>query len=121
MDIIDYELSRYDQWRDDLEKRRRFFETTTGLCLLPSVSPDNADKKIKIIDDIWSATGPLEYQVKRLSIDDSLNISKAEIDQLKDDLEKSRDKFKNMNRKQEQLLKGFNLFIILKQIVIHKF
>ena len=107
MDIIDYELARYDQWRDDLEKRRRYFENSTGLCLLPTMSTDGSDKKVKIMDDIWSADGPLDLQTKRRSIDGTLNVPKAEIDRLKDDLEKSRKKFKNLTKKQEQLLKGW--------------
>ncbi|KYQ59280.1 Kinesin-associated protein 3 [Trachymyrmex zeteki] len=31
MDIIDSELRRYDQWKEDMEKRRKQFENTTGL------------------------------------------------------------------------------------------
>ncbi|XP_008217642.1 kinesin-associated protein 3 isoform X1 [Nasonia vitripennis] len=105
MEIIDYELMRYDQWKDDLEKRRRYFENTTGLCLLPVMNADGSDKKMKIMDDIWSADGPLDLQMKKRSIDGSLNVPKEEIDRLKDDLEKSRKKFKNLTKKQEQLLK----------------
>lgn len=108
MEIIDFELARYDQWKDDLEKRRRYFESTTGLCLLPAMNTDASDKKMKIMDDIWNADGPLDLQIKKRCIDGSMNVPKDEIDRLKDDLEKNRKKFKNLTKKQEQLLKGIN-------------
>lgn len=106
MDIISYELDRHDQWRNDLEKRKRHFENTTGLCLLPAMSPENSDKKIKIIDDMWSVDSPLEIQIKKRPDDECLDIDSAEIDRFKDDIEKSRKKFKTLTKKQEQLLKG---------------
>ncbi|KAJ8672674.1 hypothetical protein QAD02_003934 [Eretmocerus hayati] len=105
MDIIDYELTRYDQWRDDLEKRRRHFENTTDLCLLPVMSPDGSEKKIKVIDDIWNADYPLGVQVKNQANGESVEMPSAEIERLKDDIEKSRKKFKHLTKKQEQLLK----------------
>lgn len=117
MDIIDFELSRYDQWKDDLEKRRRFFENTSGLCVLPTVNTADSEKKIKVIEDIWRAEGPLKYLVKH-PVDDFSDFSKSKIEQLKEDLEKSRERFKNMNRKQEQLLKGLIIVIYFLELVL---
>ncbi|XP_058806309.1 kinesin-associated protein 3 isoform X2 [Phymastichus coffea] len=105
MEIIDYELTRYDQWKDDLEKRRRYFENNTGLCLLPAMCLDSSDKKMKVIDDMWTADGPLDVQIKKNSIDEPISIPDDEIQRLKEDIEKSRKKFKNLVKKQEQLLK----------------
>ncbi|XP_057335526.1 kinesin-associated protein 3 [Microplitis mediator] len=112
MEIIDYELQRYDQWRDDMEKRRRYFETTTGLAIYPSVTSissstnaTDADKKIKITDDIWTTEAPLDYELKRRSTEVNFHITDAEVKRMKDDLEKYRKKFKNLTKKQEQLLR----------------
>lgn len=69
MDIIDFELRRYDQWKEDMEKRRKQFENTTGLTFFPMGNNDNCDRKIKIIDDIWNMEGPLDYEVKKRSAD----------------------------------------------------
>ncbi|CAG5073388.1 Similar to KAP115: Kinesin-associated protein 3 (Strongylocentrotus purpuratus), partial [Cotesia congregata] len=107
MEIIDYELQRYDQWRDDMEKRRRYFETTTGLVLFPSVTSisSDVDKKLKLTDDIWTTEAPLDYELKRRSAEINFHISDAEVKRMKDDLEKYRKKFKNLTKKQEQLLR----------------
>ncbi|XP_074113836.1 kinesin associated protein 3 [Cotesia typhae] len=107
MEIIDYELQRYDQWRDDMEKRRRYFETTTGLVLFPSVTSisSDVDKKLKLTDDIWTTEAPLDYELKRRSTEINFHVTDAEIKRMKDDLEKYRKKFKNLTKKQEQLLR----------------
>lgn len=105
MEIVEFELVRYDQWKDDMEKRRRHFETTTGLVLFPSANGDNSDKKIKLTDDIWNTEGPLDYELKRRSTELTLHIAESEIKRMKDDLEKSRKKFKSLTKKQEQLLR----------------
>ncbi|XP_076662168.1 kinesin associated protein 3 isoform X1 [Halictus rubicundus] len=102
MDIIDFELRRYDQWREDMEKRRRHFENTTGLTFFSSVN-DNCDKKTKIIDDIWSTDGPLDYEIKKRSSETS--VTESDIKKLKEELEKNRKKFKSLIKKQEQLLR----------------
>lgn len=111
MDVIDYELNRYDQWREDLEKRRQCFENNTGLHLV--CVANGSDKKTKIIeDDIWSVDGQLDYQEKKLqqNVDDQTSVvQKEDIDQSKDEIEKNRKKFKNLTRKQEQLLKGLSI------------
>ena len=107
MDIIDFELHRYDQWKEDMEKHRRHFENKTGLLLFPAGNGDICDKKIKILDDIWNTDGPLEFEAKRLKdVDASLKISDSEVKNLKDDVEKNRKKFKSLTKKQEQLLRG---------------
>ncbi|XP_015108971.1 kinesin-associated protein 3 [Diachasma alloeum] len=105
MEIVEFELLRYDQWKDDMEKRRRHFETSTGLVLFPSTNGENNDKKLKLTDDIWSTEGPLDYELKRRSTEMHLHISEGEIKRLKEDLEKSRKKFKSLTKKQEQLLR----------------
>ncbi|XP_025993574.1 kinesin-associated protein 3 isoform X2 [Solenopsis invicta] len=105
MDIIDFELRRYDQWKEDMEKRRKQFENTTGLTFFPASNNDNCDRKIRIIDDIWNMEGPLDYEVKRRSAEVSVSISESEIKKLKEELEKSRKKFKSLTKKQEQLLR----------------
>ncbi|XP_014204184.1 kinesin-associated protein 3 [Copidosoma floridanum] len=105
MDIIDYELNRYDQWREDFEKRRSHFESTTGLCLRSVASPEGSDKKSKAVNDVCTTDGPVDYQEKKRPADEVCDLSKEEIDNLKDELEKSRRKFKNLTKKQEQLLK----------------
>ncbi|XP_076228835.1 kinesin associated protein 3 isoform X2 [Nomia melanderi] len=102
MDIIDFELCRYDQWKEDMEKRRRHFENTTGLTFFSSVN-DNYDKKTKIIDDIWNTDGPLDYETKKRSTD--ISVTENDIKKLKEELEKSRKKFKSLIKKQEQLLR----------------
>lgn len=102
MDIIDFELQRYDQWKEDVEKRRRTFENTTGLLIVPG---NEDDKKIKLNDDIWSYDGPLSYEVKRRSAEVSLNIPESEVNKLKEEIERSCKKFKSLTRKQEQLLR----------------
>lgn len=107
MEIVECELHRYDEWRDDMEKRRRQFETTTGLVLFPSGNADNSsDKKIKLTDDIWNCEGPLDYEVKRRSDEMNFRVSEAEVKRMKEELEKSRKRFKSLTRKQEQLLRG---------------
>lgn len=111
MEIIDYELTRYDQWKDDLEKRKRYFENNTGLCLLPAMCLEGSDKKVRVIEDMWTADGPLDVQIKKHSVDEPISISDDEIQRLKEDIEKSRKKFKNLVKKQEQLLKGLSLQI----------
>ncbi|XP_011705849.1 PREDICTED: kinesin-associated protein 3 isoform X2 [Wasmannia auropunctata] len=105
MDIIDFELRRYDQWKEDMEKRRKQFENTTGLTFFPAGNNDNCDRKIRIIDDIWNMDGPLDYEVKRRSAEVSVTISESDIKKLKEELEKSRKKFKSLTKKQEQLLR----------------
>ncbi|XP_029659747.1 kinesin-associated protein 3 isoform X4 [Formica exsecta] len=105
MDIIDFELRRYDQWKEDMEKRRKQFENTTGLTFFPMGNNDNCDRKIKIIDDIWNMEGPLDYEVKKRSADVSIAVSESDIKKLKEELEKSRKKFKSLTKKQEQLLR----------------
>jgi len=105
MDIIDFELRRYDQWKEDMEKRRKHFENTTGLTFFPVGNNDNCDRKIKIIDDIWNMESPLDYELKRRSADASMTISESDLKKLKEELEKSRKKFKSLTRKQEQLLR----------------
>ncbi|XP_047355453.1 kinesin-associated protein 3 isoform X1 [Vespa velutina] len=104
MDIINFELSRYDQWKEDMEKCRRHFENTTGLVLFPTTN-DTCDRRIKIIDDIWSTDGPLDYEVKRRSVEVNSSVSESDLKKMKDELEKSRKKFKSLTKKQEQLLR----------------
>ena len=106
MDIVDYELSRYDQWREDVEKRRKHFESTTGLFIVACSSNDNSDRKTKNVDEVWSSDYPLEYQLKRCNDDELVEISQDDIARLKEDFEKNRKKFRTMTKKQEQLLKG---------------
>lgn len=103
MDIIDFELHRYDQWKEDMEKRRKQFENTTGLTFFSASNNDNCDRKIRIIDDIWNMEGPLDYEVKRRSAE--VSVSESDIKKLKEELEKSRKKFKSLTKKQEQLLR----------------
>ncbi|XP_043259732.1 kinesin-associated protein 3 isoform X2 [Colletes gigas] len=103
MDIIDFELRRYDQWKEDMEKRRRHFESTTGLTFFSSGN-DNCDKKTKIVDDIWNTDGPLNYEIKKRSNEISV-VTESDIKKLKEELEKSRKKFKSLIKKQEQLLR----------------
>ncbi|XP_043481752.1 kinesin-associated protein 3 [Leptopilina heterotoma] len=112
MDIIDFELQRYDQWRDDMEKHKRHFESNTGLLLFPTNNgSDIGDKKMKFFDDIWNADSPLEFEVNSNSkkfkeVDmSSLKIPECEVKRLKDELEKNRKKFKSLTKKQEQLLR----------------
>ncbi|XP_043270481.1 kinesin-associated protein 3 isoform X2 [Venturia canescens] len=106
MEIIECELQRYDEWKDDMEKRRRQFETTTGLVLFPSTNSDNStERKIKLTDDIWNSEGPLDYEAKRRSDDLSIRISDGEVKRMKDELEKSRKRFRSLTKKQEQLLR----------------
>ena len=105
MDMIEFELFRYDQWKEDLEKRKQYLENNTGLCVVLNANFENQDKKLKIIEDIWSSELPLDFQEKNSS-DKSLVMEQIDIDLLKDDLENSRKKFKNLTKKQEQILKG---------------
>jgi len=105
MDIIDFELCRYDQWKEDMEKRRKQFENTTGLTFFSAGNNDNCDRKIRIIDDIWNMEGPLDYEVKKRSMEVSITVSESDIKKLKEELEKSRKKFKSLTKKQEQLLR----------------
>lgn len=102
MDIIDFELCRYDQWKEDMEKRRRHFENTTGLTFFSSGN-DNSDKKIKIVDDIWNTDGPLDYEIKKRS--NEITITENDVKKLKEEFEKNRKKFKSLIKKQEQLLR----------------
>lgn len=104
MDIIDFELCRYDQWKEDMEKRRRHFENTTGLTFFSSGN-DNSDKKIKIVDDIWNTDGPLDYEIKKRS--NEITITENDVKKLKEEFEKNRKKFKSLIKKQEQLLRGW--------------
>ncbi|XP_012148766.2 kinesin associated protein 3 isoform X1 [Megachile rotundata] len=104
MDIIDFELNRYDQWKEDMEKRRRHFENTTGLTFFSSGN-DNSDKKTKIVDDIWNTDGPLDYEIKKRSNEITTAVSESDIKKLKEELEKNRKKFKSLTKKQEQLLR----------------
>lgn len=107
MDIIDFELGRYDQWKEDMDKRRRHFENTTGLSLFPIETGSNLDKKVIITsDEIWNADGPLDYEVKRRSVELTSAAIDADVDKMKEDIEKSRKKFKSLTKKQEQLLRG---------------
>ncbi|XP_018377299.1 PREDICTED: kinesin-associated protein 3 isoform X1 [Trachymyrmex cornetzi] len=105
MDIIDFELRRYDQWKEDMEKRRKQFENITGLTFFPASNNDNCDRKIRIIDDIWNMEGPLDYEVKKRSVEVSITVSESDVKKLKEELEKSRKKFKSLTKKQEQLLR----------------
>ncbi|KAK1126832.1 hypothetical protein K0M31_004454 [Melipona bicolor] len=104
MDIIDFELRRYDQWKEDMEKRRRHFENTTGLTFF-STGNDNCDKKTKIVDDIWNTDGPLDYEIKKRSNEVTVTVTENDIKKLKEELEKNRKKFKSLIKKQEQLLR----------------
>lgn len=104
MDIIDFELRRYDQWKEDMEKRRRLFENNTGLTFFSSGN-DNCDKKTRVVDDIWNTDGPLDYEVKKRSNETTANVTESDIKKLKEELEKNRKKFKSLTRKQEQLLR----------------
>ena len=104
MDVIDFELRRYDQWKEDMEKRRRHFENTTGLTFFSSGN-DNCDKKTKVIDDIWNTDGPLDCEVKKRSNEITTTVTESDIKKLKEELEKSRKKFKSLTKKQEQLLR----------------
>ncbi|KYN28624.1 Kinesin-associated protein 3 [Trachymyrmex cornetzi] len=63
MDIIDFELRRYDQWKEDMEK------------------------------------------LKKRSVEVSITVSESDVKKLKEELEKSRKKFKSLTKKQEQLLR----------------
>ncbi|XP_016921766.1 kinesin-associated protein 3 isoform X2 [Apis cerana] len=102
MDIIDFELCRYDQWKEDMEKRKRHFENTTGLTFFSSGN-DNCDKKIKIADDIWNTDDPLDYEIKKRS--NEITITENDVKKLKEEFEKNRKKFKSLIKKQEQLLR----------------
>lgn len=113
MDIIDFELSRYDQWKDDMDKRRRHFESSTGLSLFPTESGSNIDKKAITSDEIWNADGPLDFEVKRRSIELTGSPTDADVNKMKEDIEKSRKKFKSLTRKQEQLLRGMICYYML--------
>ncbi|KAK2586094.1 hypothetical protein KPH14_008377 [Odynerus spinipes] len=104
MDIIDFELNRYDQWKEDMEKCRHHFENTTGLVLFPTAN-DTCDRRMKIIDDIWNTDVPLDYEVKRRSVEVNSSLSESDLKKMKDELEKSRKKFKSLTKKQEQLLR----------------
>ena len=106
MDIIDFELTRYDEWKEDMEKRKRHFENSTGLLLFPVSNLDNSDKKYKVIDDLWNMEGPIDFEIKRRSLDVSINVTENDIKRFKEDFEKSRKKFKSLTKKQEQLLRG---------------
>ncbi|KOC61782.1 Kinesin-associated protein 3 [Habropoda laboriosa] len=66
MDIIDFELRRYDQWKDDMEKH---------------------------------------YEIKKRSNEITPTVTENDIKKLKEELEKSRKKFKSLTKKQEQLLR----------------
>ncbi|KAF7992867.1 hypothetical protein HCN44_005211 [Aphidius gifuensis] len=106
MEIVDFELLRYEQWKDDMDKRKKHFETTTGLVLFPSINHDNNnDKKLKFIDDIWNTDGPIDYEYKKKTTDINMHITDIELKHLKDELDKSRKKFKSLTKKQEQLLR----------------
>ncbi|XP_046612890.1 kinesin-associated protein 3 isoform X2 [Neodiprion virginianus] len=105
MDIIDFELGRYDQWKEDMEKRRRHFESTTGLSLFPTEIGNNLDKKAIVGDEIWNADGPLDFEVKRRSVELTSSATDVDVNKMKEDIEKSRKKFKSLTRKQEQLLR----------------
>lgn len=112
MDIIDFELRRYDQWKDDMEKRKRHFENTTGLTFYPSVLNENIERKIKFTDDIWSIEGPLDYEMKKRNADTGITVTESDIKKLKEDIEKNRKKFRSLTKKQEQLLRvGFYLLL----------
>ncbi|XP_076247104.1 kinesin associated protein 3 isoform X2 [Calliopsis andreniformis] len=104
MDIIDSELRRYDQWKEDMEKRRRHFENTTGLTFFSSGN-DNSDKKTKVIDDIWNTDSPLDYEIKKRSNELANTVTEGDIKKLKEELERNRKKFKSLTKKQEQLLR----------------
>lgn len=110
MDVIDFELRRYDQWKEDMEKRRRHFENTTGLTFFSSGN-DNCDKKTKVVDDIWNTDGPLDCEVKKRSNEITTTVTESDIKKLKEELEKSRKKFKSLTKKQEQLLRGGQFYI----------
>ncbi|XP_076752591.1 kinesin associated protein 3 isoform X4 [Xylocopa sonorina] len=70
MDIIDFELRRYEQWKEDMDKH-----------------------------------GPLDYEIKKRANDVATSVTESEIKKLKEELEKSRKKFKSLMKKQEQLLR----------------
>ncbi|KAG7200321.1 hypothetical protein KM043_017783 [Ampulex compressa] len=105
MDIIDFELRRYDQWKEDMEKRKRHFETSTGLTFFAGGSNDNSERNMRILDDIWSMEGSLDYEVKKRSSELTISVTESDIKKLKEELEKSRKKFKSLTKKQEQLLR----------------
>lgn len=106
MDIIDFELARYDEWKEDMEKRKRHFESSTGLLIFPVCNADNNDKKYKVIDDLWNTEGPVDFEIKRRSLDSTMEVTDNDIKKFKEDFEKSRKKFKSLTKKQEQLLRG---------------
>lgn len=117
MDIIDSELRRYDQWREDMEKRRHHFENSTGLTFFSSGN-DNSDKKTKIIDDIWNTDSPLDYEIKKRSNELANTVTEGDIKKLKEELERSRKKFKSLTKKQEQLLRS-NMILHFVTYTLH--
>ncbi|XP_012275092.1 kinesin-associated protein 3 [Orussus abietinus] len=105
MDIIDFELHRYDQWKDDMEKRKQHYEDITGFALSLITNGSKSDKKVKINEDVWSTENPLDLEIKRNSVEMPINLPESDLKKIKEELEKIRKKFKSLTKKQEQLLR----------------
>ncbi|XP_014221190.1 kinesin-associated protein 3 isoform X1 [Trichogramma pretiosum] len=122
MEIVDYELGRYDQWKEDFEQRRKHFEKTTGMSMVLVSNMEGSDKKLKNVEDVLNSEGPVEYIVKGHTDEKNQNVSAADLNRLKEDLEKNRNKFRGLTKKQEQLLKvAFYLLLnIAEDIEVEK-
>ncbi|KAJ9577205.1 hypothetical protein L9F63_006179, partial [Diploptera punctata] len=127
MEVIDYELRRYDQWKDDLETRRRLtpdvrrrvsdglshsLETGTELRRTVSHIPiASGDNRRRILDSSHSIADTWESRRRTVDGISTPNTILAIIDpkeeqkRTKEDYEKMKRKFQNLVKKQDQLLR----------------
>ncbi|KDR23691.1 Kinesin-associated protein 3, partial [Zootermopsis nevadensis] len=91
MEVIDYELRRYDQWKDDLEIRRRKCESGNAPNGVHSPG-ENWESRRRQLDGVCnSVTAPID--------------PKEELKRMREDFEKMKRKFQNLIKKQDQLLR----------------
>ncbi|XP_026469279.1 kinesin-associated protein 3-like [Ctenocephalides felis] len=142
MDVIDYELKRYDQWKNDIETRKK-------LCEGNNISTENLNNEATMsIEDIKSPILPdppkrripeLKQRPKSGNWTDQNSLIRSklmnnsyhenlcsdidlqtttDIKKIKEDFDKMKRQFKSLTRKQEQLLRiAFYLLINIAEDV----
>lgn len=117
MEVIDYELRRYDQWKEDLESRKKKCEVysktgSRGNDGNALHSDGHCEPRRRILDGMSLIPIPAG-ELRRRQIEKQKDVaavntsdSKDELKRLTEDYERIKLKFQSLVKKQDQLLRG---------------
>ncbi|GFG35983.1 hypothetical protein Cfor_03566, partial [Coptotermes formosanus] len=108
MEVIDYELRRYDQWKDELETRRRKCESGN----VPSQAQtqirggaSSGDLRRRVSDGLNSHCAEMPSELRRTVSHIPIASGDNQMRRMREDFEKMKCKFQNLIKKQDQLLR----------------